>query len=281
MQIGSLRIEPILDGRSSVAPELLYQAAAKYFPPLEGARGLVAEDWIPYGCFHQDGKLDLSYGGFLVTDSSDRKILVDLGQGPVPWVPEPVFAPTFSGRFLDSLAGLGVAPEDVSDVVLTHLHFDHLGWASVGGVPTFPNATYRCHAADLAHFVPVDPMVTGALTPVLDRLEVWDADETLFPGFDIRPVPGHTPGSSLIVLSSGSQRLLLVGDVLHSPADLLDEQWAGLADMDALLASHVRIALARELERDDTVFAPAHFPGLSFGRLLSRSDGSRDFSYVN
>jgi glyoxylase-like metal-dependent hydrolase (beta-lactamase superfamily II) len=281
MQIGNLRIEPILDGRSSVAPESLYQAAAKYFPPLEGSHGLVSDDWLPYACYHDGGKLDLSYGGFLVSDGSDRKVLVDLGQGPIPWVPEPVFAPTFSGRFLDSLLAMGVSPVDITDVVLTHLHFDHLGWASVDGVPTFPNATYRCHAADLAHFLPGDQMVTGVLTPVLSRLETWDADETLFPGFDVRPVPGHTPGSSLVVLSSGSQRLLLVGDILHSPADLLDEHWAGLADMDATLAHQARIALGQELERDETLFAPAHFPGLSFGRLLSRSDGGRDFSYVN
>lgn len=281
MQIGHLRVEPILDGRSSIAPELLYQAAAKYVPVLEGARGLAADDWQPYARFHEHGKLDLSYGGFLVSDGRGKKVLVDLGQGPVPWVPEPAFAPTSSGKLLTSLAAVGVSPAEITDVVLTHLHFDHIGWASLDGAPVFPNATYRCHADDLAHFLPTDPKVAAVLAPVLSRLQTWESDETLFPGFDLRPAPGHTPGSTLVVLSSGAQRLLLVGDAMHCPADLLDEQWAGLADMDPVLARQVRIALAQELERADTVFAPAHFPGLSFGRLLSRGDGSRDFSYLN
>jgi glyoxylase-like metal-dependent hydrolase (beta-lactamase superfamily II) len=280
VQIGNLRIEPVLDGRSSTPPELVYQAAAAYFPVVEGARGLAADDWEPYARFHAHGKLDLSYGGFLVTDGRGKQVLVDLGQGPDPWIPDPVFALTVSGRLLDSLAVLGVSPADITDVVLTHLHLDHVGWASVDGRPVFPNATYRCHADDLAHFLTNDPMVAEVLGPVLSRMQTWDADETLFSGFDVRPVPGHTPGSTLVVLSSGSERLLLVGDVLHCPADLLDEEWAGLADMDPVLAGQVRVALAKELEREDTVFAPAHFPGLTFGRLVSRGDGSRDFSYL-
>jgi glyoxylase-like metal-dependent hydrolase (beta-lactamase superfamily II) len=281
IQIGDLRVHPVLDARSSTAPELVYQAAAKYFPVRDGARGLAADDWKPYARFHEHGKLDLSYGGFLVTDGAARKILVDLGQGPDPSAPDPAFATTLSGKFLESLAALDTSPEDITDVVLTHLHFDHIGWASVGGVPTFPNATYRCHADDLAHFLPNEPMIAAVLNPVLSRIETWDSDTTLFPGFDIRPAPGHTPGSSLIVLSDGAQRLLFVGDVMHCPAELLDDEWAGLADMDPVLAGRVRVALARELEQDDAVVAPAHFPGLSFGRLLSPNGGERDFTYLS
>src|ERR1700752_2804807 len=112
IRIGNLRVDPVLDARSSVAPELVYQAAAKYFPPLDGARGLAADDWTPYARFHEHGKLDLSYGGFLVTDGAGRKILVDLGQGPAPWTPDPAFATTVNGKFLESLAALNMSPED-------------------------------------------------------------------------------------------------------------------------------------------------------------------------
>jgi glyoxylase-like metal-dependent hydrolase (beta-lactamase superfamily II) len=281
MQIGSLRVQPVLDARSSTAPELVYQAAARYFPPIDGARGLAAEDWKPYARFHEQGKLDLSYGGFLVSDGGGRRILVDLGQGPAPWTPDPAFATAVNGKFLESLAALDTLPEDITDVVLTHLHADHVGWASVDGVPAFPNATYRCHADDLAHFLPNEPMIAAVLNPVLSRIETWDSDTTLFPGFDIRPAPGHTPGSSLIVLSDGAQRLLFVGDVMHCPAELLDDEWAGLADMDPVLAGRVRVALAKELEQEAAVVAPAHFPGLSFGRLLSGDGGGRDFTYLS
>jgi hypothetical protein len=68
---------------------------------------------------------------------------------------------------------------------------------------------------------------------------------------------------------------------MHCPAELLDDERAGLADMDPVLAGRVRVALAKELEQQDAVVAPAHFPGLSFGRLLSPNGGERDFTYVS
>ena len=99
-----------------------------------------------------------------------------------------------------------MTPAEVTDVLFTHLHFDHIGWASVDGVPTFPNATYRCDRRDWDHFVGSDDAATAQLRPVEDRFEPWDGDVTIAPGVDTRLCAGHTPGSALIVLSSGDQR---------------------------------------------------------------------------
>jgi glyoxylase-like metal-dependent hydrolase (beta-lactamase superfamily II) len=64
---------------------------------------------------------------------------------------------TIQGELLlRSLASYGYLPEDITDVVFTHLHMDHIGWASKRGEVTFPNATYRCDAADWQYWV-VDP----------------------------------------------------------------------------------------------------------------------------
>jgi len=96
---------------------------------------------------------------------------------------------TPGGGFLDSLRAHGVAPEDVTDVVFTHLHFDHVGWSSRKGRRVFPNATYRAHAADWAHFVTdgrrraaPDPGAVRKLAPVEPQLELFDADGPLAPG---------------------------------------------------------------------------------------------------
>ena len=67
---------------------------------------------------------------------------------------------------------------------------------------------------------------------------------------------------------------MLLGDVVHCPVELLDEEWAGMGDVDPALALRTRTALIREIEGADVPVAAAHFPGLRFGRLL-RGEGRR------
>jgi glyoxylase-like metal-dependent hydrolase (beta-lactamase superfamily II) len=80
-------------------------------------------------------------GGFLLR-SGDRTILVDAGLGPNIDIVET------RGKLFDSLADLGVTPEQITDVVLTHLHLDHVGWVAPAGEPTFTHARHHCHRAD-------------------------------------------------------------------------------------------------------------------------------------
>jgi glyoxylase-like metal-dependent hydrolase (beta-lactamase superfamily II) len=179
---------------------------------------------------------------------------------------------------LQSLAALGLSADDITDVVLTHLHFDHVGWVSCDDTPVFPNATYRCHQRDWDHFVGNDDTATTKMTPVQERFEPITADITLAPGVDTRLCAGHTPGSTILVLSSGAARAMLIGDVVHCPVELLDDEWAGLADVDPVLAKQARNALAAELEGTDVQVAAAHFPGLQFGRLLA-GEGKRGWTF--
>jgi glyoxylase-like metal-dependent hydrolase (beta-lactamase superfamily II) len=194
------------------------------------------------------------------------------------------------GELPRSLAAIGVRPDEVTDLVFTHLHFDHIGWASADGAPFFPNATIWCASADLEHFLagPDEEHFVGfvfhALTvaqrldPVLDRIETWESDRTLVPGVDVRLAPGHTPGSSVVVVSDGAARAMLLGDIIHCPLELMDDDFNLLVDHDQDLANRVREAYARELEGADVVAAAAHFPGLQFGRLLP-SNGTRRWSF--
>jgi hypothetical protein len=81
-----------------------------------------------------------------------------------------------------------------------------------------------------------------------------------------------------VVLSSGEQRALLLGDVVHCTVELLDDEWGGIADVDPKMAQQARIALARELEGTDVPVAAAHFPGLKFGRVLP-GEGRRQWVF--
>ena len=267
MRIGDIKVDGVIDGIARAVPSEAFRWGAGE----SAGRGLDDADWEPHRQFlADDGMLEMALGGFLVR-TGDHVVLVDAGIGVFD---RGVFK---GGAMLDNLRAQGVTPEDVTDVVFTHLHFDHTGWATRDGEVVFPNATYRCDAADWEHFVPHDERATRKLTPVADRMQTWDSDRTVLPGVDVRRAPGHTPGSTILVLSSGASRAMLLGDVVHCPVELVDDEWATIGDVDPVLAKQTRTALARELESADVPVAAAHFQGLEFGRLLA-GEGKRTWT---
>ncbi len=270
MQIGELDVTSLVDGEARVAPSVLYARAHQGAEA--GGKGADPQDWAPYREFlAAEDELVMPVGSFLVRNPRhDRVVLVDLGMGPNPPLP------CLGGRLLEQLAAAGVAAADVTDVVFTHLHFDHIGWSSVEGERVFPNATYRCHERDWEYFTGIAPedRVSEKLASIALRIDTWSADGSLLPGVDVIHAPGHTPGSSLVVLNSGTERALLLGDVVHCPVELLESDWQGLSDVDPVLARRTREALVRELETDGPPAAGGHFEGLRFGRLLA-AEGRR------
>ncbi len=252
MEIGGYRIDPLIDGEGR-------QPATEVFPDT------TPEQWERHRSLLDDaGRLTITVGAFLVR-SEESTILVDLGYGPG------ALGSIGTGRMLDSLRQQGVEPAGVGDVVFTHLHRDHVGWASVDGAPQFPNATFRSSGADYRYFVEEgqgDPSIADLLRPCLDRFETFE-EGGLLPGIDVRPAPGHTPGSTVLVFSAGTRRAVVLGDVAHSPVQLLEPEWDTLYDVDRRLARRTRARVVRELEGEpSTSIAGMHFPGLRFGRLL-------------
>ena len=258
MELGDFRVDHVIDG------------SARFKPTLSFA-GSTEEQWAAHQyLLDDDGLLPFTMGSFLVR-GRDRVVLVDLGLGPGELMG------IKAGALLDNLGQAGVAPGDVTDVVYTHLHIDHIGWTSQQGDVVFPNATHRCSASDWAHFM-VDHRGDEAecIEPAADRFETWDAESTILPGLDTMSTPGHTPGSTTLVLSSGDERIMFLGDVVHCPIQLEEDEWSALFDVDPELAKRTRNALARELEGTDVRVSGAHFPEMQFGRLV-RAEGKRRF----
>lgn len=275
LDLGPITITPLLDSAIRVPGDELLRAGAAHFPVLDGVRGLEAEDWAAYPeHLDADGLFRMTFGGYLVR-TADRVVLVDVGVGPHPFAPPGIPAP-YDGVLLDSLRAQGVSPDDVTDVVLTHLHLDHIGWVSADGAPVFGNATYRC--AEQEWRAPAPPPVGELMDPVRERLETWDRDVTLLPGIDVRVTPGHTPGSTVVVVSSGGRRVFLVGDLAHCPHELLFRDWAGLGDADPVQAAAARAEIAEEVEHEGAWVGSTHFTGLAVGRI-DGSGPSRRFSY--
>lgn len=258
MKIGDLTVDALYDG------------VGKF--PADRFKGTTDDMWAQHLQFlDAEGKIEMALGGFLIRGVQDRLVLVDTGMG----APRGSFED--AGHLLESMAAVGVQPGDITDVVFTHLHFDHVGWASRNGEIVFPNATYRCDVRDLEHFMGHHEEVTEILTPVAERIKTWDGSGPILPGLDAMMAPGHTPGSTIMVLSSGTARGLLLGDVVHCPVELEEDEWGGLGDVDPELAQRTKTALIKELEGTDIPAVAAHFPNLQFGRLIS-ANGKRYWS---
>jgi glyoxylase-like metal-dependent hydrolase (beta-lactamase superfamily II) len=296
MRVGTLDVSPVADG-------------TVYMDPTFFNYGKSLADWETAG--HRDlltpeGLLELTVGGFIVRGSGDRLVMIDTGFGAdvrddAPGGGGGLFEALVEygvqvppgggyGGLVGSLREYGVEPADITDVILTHLHADHLTGTIENGQPTFPNATYRCHVKDWAFFATAQAPVSfmkgrppaDRLANMLGRLEPWDSEGEILPGIRALPTPGHTPGSTVIVLHSGPERAFMLGDVAHCVVELLEPEWDGLADFDTELARRSREALARELENDEFArVTGGHFPGLRFGRILLNSDKRRSFGYTS
>jgi glyoxylase-like metal-dependent hydrolase (beta-lactamase superfamily II) len=179
------------------------------------------------------------------------------------------------GELPAALAAAGASPSDIDVVVCSHLHVDHIGWLVVDDAPYFPNAVVRYGAADWSQFV------TGADAEPRSRqiMEVLAAAGRLDPlegdmlriakGLTARDTPGHTLGHYGLVVSSGEDRAVLLGDAVECPLQLAEPDFHAMSDVDPVMAARTREALWRELEGTNVAVSAAHFPGLQFGRVLT------------
>lgn len=122
-------------------------------------------------------------------------------------------------------------------MINTHLHIDHVGWNTyLDGrtwVPTFPNATYLMAKADFDYWNPANEIKTllgrgnqnvfeDSVAPVHEAglTLLWEDSHQIDANLRLDLAPGHTPGSSVLRLESGSDRALFVGDLMHSPIQI-------------------------------------------------------------
>jgi glyoxylase-like metal-dependent hydrolase (beta-lactamase superfamily II) len=230
----------------------------------------VGLDWSTHAeLLSPDGFIEIPIGCFLIRSGS-RVVLVDAGMGSradVAW--------GVGGSLPSELARVGVSAADIDTVVCTHLHLDHVGWLVSDGAAHFPRATVRFGSGDWAALVEApgaDPMVAAAMRLLASegRLEPISGDQVaLAPGLTALATPGHTPGHYGLVVSSGVDRAVLLGDAVECPLQLDEPDFSALSDVDPDLARRTREALWRELEGTSTLVGAAHFPGLEFGRVLT------------
>ncbi|GAA2233878.1 MBL fold metallo-hydrolase [Kitasatospora cystarginea] len=243
---------------------------------------LVPDHWEP------DGDRAVLALQTWVLRSGGKTVLVDTGVGNGRERPG---SPRFhhrQGDFLGALARAGVHPEDVDIVVNTHIHGDHVGWNTNGvageWVPTFPNARYLVPVADDFHYGPDNGYGGGrrvddrliyedSIAPVhrAGQTVLWDGTHRIDENLTLESAPGHTPGSSVLRLASGGERAVFVGDLLHSPVQILEPSCNSCFCLDAEQAAASRRRILERAAEERELVVPAHFSGA--GAVEVRREG--------
>jgi glyoxylase-like metal-dependent hydrolase (beta-lactamase superfamily II) len=220
--------------------------------------------------------VETSVNAFLI-NTGTRLILVDTGAGAL-------FGPTL-GKLLANLRASGYGPEQVDDVLLTHIHPDHVGGLAADGRAMFPNATVHVDRRDTDFWLSKDNLdkapadskgffqgAVASLSPYVptDRLKTFDGSGEVLPGIRAESSYGHTAGHSSYIVESRGQRLILIGDLIHVGAVQLDSPQVTIAyDSDEKQAASARAKVFEETSEDGALVGAAHlsFPGI--GRILS------------
>lgn len=197
-----------------------------------------------------------------------------------------------AGSLLDELRALGVAPEDVDVVINTHLHADHCGWntrkaADGSYVPTFPRATYLIQRSEWdAAIAPNERTRATYLAENMrplegaGQLELIDGERRVTDEITIVPTPGHSHGHASVVLVSGGESAVYLGDMIQHPAQLERAAWVSSFDIYPLEAMETKKAVvARAItERQLVVAVHCPFPGL--GYMTETADGKRKWNPI-
>ncbi|MGI6875997.1 MBL fold metallo-hydrolase [Amycolatopsis sp. 3B14] len=232
-----------------------------------------------------------------VLRSEGKTVLVDTGVGNGRDRPQIPLFDHLDTDFLDRLAAAGVRPDDVDVVVNTHIHYDHVGWNTLGGEQgweaTFPNATYLIPAVDARYFAPKNAgrrpaprddyerlrrkgsllVYADSIAPVLGRATLWEDSYRVDGNLTLEAAPGHTPGSSVLRVRSGGDKAVFVGDILHSPVQILEPTCNSCFCEDREQAAATRRRLLEQAADEVEIVIPAHFAGA--GAAEVKRDGNR------
>lgn len=258
--------------------EGLFAPPEVLIPDSDPALWAANRSWLDPG--HWDAGANMVHAALQtwVLRSAGRTVLVDTGAGNGKPRPNIAVFSDLRSPYLDALAAAGVRPEDVDVVVNTHVHIDHVGWNTVlrdgEWVPTFPNARYVMSAADVDFWDPAhsyvrrgeavnENMFADSVAPVLRAglVNLWDDELVLDENLRLDLAPGHTPGLGVLTLVSGGDRAVFVGDMLHSPVQILDPDANSCFCEDQAEAVRSRRRVLGWAADTTALVIPAHFSG--------------------
>lgn len=270
LMLGDAEIVTVNDGTLTLPMAFSFGNA-----PRQELDRLLAENGMPTDALRPDCNVTiLKRGG--------RVAVFDTGSGPN-------FMDT-AGKLVANLAEAGIEPKDVTDVVFTHAHPDHIwGVSDDFDELVFANASYHIGQAEYDFWSAPDTLlsmpaerqnfVVGAqsrFAAIRERLTfVRDGTEVL-PGVEAVSTPGHTPGHLSYIIHSDSEQLVVIGDaVTNSVISFAHPEWPTGSDQDATLGATTRQALLGRLAGDRSRIVGYHFPHPATGMVERRNGAYR------
>jgi glyoxylase-like metal-dependent hydrolase (beta-lactamase superfamily II) len=271
MTLGDMELTAVHDGHVSLNPGILKGASQG------DIHSLLARMFVPTS---PDG-VQTAVNGYLI-NTGNNLVLVDTGAAKC-------FGPTL-GAIGDNIRAAGYEPDQIDSVLVTHLHGDHAcGLSSAEGKAAFPNATVYVDEQEAAFWL--DPEVAAkapadaqaffnvaqaSVAPYVaaGTLKKFKAGDTLLPGVISVPLHGHTPGHGGYLFSSGQQKLLVWGDVIHSHAVQFAKPEVSIEfDVDQPQAIASRKKILEDASAEKLWIAGAHLPFPGLGHVRREAAG--------
>ncbi len=268
MKLGEASIDIVSDGHLQL--------------PLSMVLGRVPEDqraeWLK--SHPEDVEVVKSPLNLTLYRDGERTVLFDAGSGPN-------FMAS-AGKIKDALDAIGVAPDDVTNVVFTHAHPDHI-WGVIDDFDemVFANAEYAMSQAEWDYWfdpetvnkVPAErqSFAVGAkrmMEAIEEKVSRFTPGSEVLPGIEAFDTSGHTPGHTSFVIHQGSDSLMVVGDVLtNAEYSFSHPEWEMGTDSDAAQGVAARKALLDRLATDKTHLVGYHLPHPGTGRVEKKDTG--------
>ena len=264
-RVGGFSVTALSDGFLELGAEL--------FPGIDEATFQEALN----DAFQNEGAYRAALNAYVVDDGTNIH-LIDAGGGAM--------APSV-GQIANSLEAAGYTTDEIDTLIVTHLHPDHIGGAAAGGAPAFANAEMVVNAADHGFWTnpdikaqvpdnvkPFFDMAVGAVNAYADKLRLVEGEAEIAPGITALPLPGHTPGHTGYILSSGDETLFVWGDIVHAPPLQFANPGAGIAfdiDMDAAAATRANAFDMASTDRLMVAGMHLSFPGV--GHVVTSGSG--------
>jgi glyoxylase-like metal-dependent hydrolase (beta-lactamase superfamily II) len=254
VRVGAFEVTTLLAGTRTVAddPQGIF---GMNVPPEEFA-AFSAENYIPAD------RAQFFFTPTLLNDGTNL-VLFDTGLNP-----EGITA---------ALAAAGITPDQITHVVLTHMHGDHIGGLVGANGPTFANAAYVTGAIEHNFWSGQENEgFNTAVRPLSDRMTMLDDGGTVAPGITAMLAPGHTPGHMVYMIESDGQRLAITADTAnHYVWSLARPDWEVRFDADKAAAAATRRTVFGMLAADRVPFIGYHMPFPALGFVEAAGDGFR------
>lgn len=270
-ELGTSTIDVVSDGNLMLPLDFLYPDA-----PADQLNALLTANGLPTDVSKPDCNLTLLRDG-------DQTVLFDVGSGPF-------FMPS-AGKLADSLDALGVGADEITHVVFTHAHPDHL-WGVLDDFdePVFSNAKFMISAPEFDFWMSpgaIDtlpdarkPFAIGAearLSALEEIIERFEPDTEVLPGIFAVNTAGHTPGHCSFEVRRGSESALVVGDAIaHHLISFEHGDWPAGSDQDAEMGIKTRMMLLDRLASEKMQIIGYHLPYPGTG-YVEKNNGAYRF----